>query len=138
MEALLDSIGTQIRETSSDCLITSARAWLEVGDVMSTDMTTISSDKTVISAAEMMAENRTSCIVVVDEGNVVGILTETDFLKRVAAKDEDFSGRRIVEIMSSPVQSVSSDLSILRASKIMEESMSNDCRSWKTSGWLGL
>jgi CBS domain-containing protein len=121
MEALLDSIGTQIRETISDCPITSARAWLEVGDVLSTNMTTISSDKTVISAAEMMADNRTSCIVVVDEGNVVGILTETDFLKRVAAKDEDFGGRRVVEIMSSPVESVSSDLSILKASKIMEE-----------------
>ncbi len=76
-----DLIKTRIRDASSDCLMTSLRVQLEVQDVMSKDTTTISSGESVVSATKTMCENNISCIVVVDNGSVAGILTETDLLK---------------------------------------------------------
>jgi transcriptional regulator with GAF, ATPase, and Fis domain len=83
-----------------------------VGDVMSKDVVTVCPDETVVSAAKMISENNISCIVVVDNGNVAGILTETDFLKRVVAEGKDFDEISVKEVMSSPVESIGSDLSV--------------------------
>lgn len=120
-ERFSNLVKTKIRNVYSDCSITSFRAWLEVGDMMSEDVTTISPDETVVSATKVMSENNISCIIVVDNGSVVGILTETDVLKRAVAQEKDFDKLRVREIMSSPVETISSDLSVLEAGKIMEE-----------------
>ena len=111
---------TRMRDASSDCLMTSLRIQLEVQDVMSQDMITISSDETVLSAAKTMCENNISCIVVVDNGSVAGILTETDLLKRIAAKEKDYSKITIAETMSCPVETIPVNLPVLEAVRIME------------------
>jgi len=84
---------------------------------MNTDVTTISPDETVVSAAKRMSGNKVSCIVVVDRAGVVGVLTETDILKRIAGRKNDFDKITVAEIMSSPVESVSPDLSVLEAAE---------------------
>ena len=56
-------------------------AWLQVGDVMSRDVVTIGLQQTVVSAAKLLASKNSSCIIVLDDGGISGILTETDFLK---------------------------------------------------------
>jgi len=98
----------------------SSQVQMEVRDVMSKDVATISPNKSVFSAAKMMSESNISCIVVVDNGIVLGILTETDLLRRVAEQEKDFTTIRVSEIMSSPVETIPSNLSILDAGKIME------------------
>ncbi len=80
---------------------------------MSTNVTTVSPDETVVSAVKTMSGNKMSCIVVVNDAKVVGILTETDILKRIAGRDHDFDKKSVAEIMSSPVETVSRDLSVL-------------------------
>ncbi|MHC4890840.1 MAG: CBS domain-containing protein, partial [Planctomycetota bacterium] len=94
---------------------------LTARDVMSKDVITIGSDETVAPAAKIMSDNSVSCIVVVDNGSVTGILTETDFLKRVADKKKDFDGIQVREIMSAPVESISPNLSVPEAIRIMED-----------------
>jgi len=118
----LDSTETRREYVSSDRLITSSGVWLNVGEVMSPDVATIFSDETVVSAARMMSEKNISCIVVLDdEGEMAGIVTETDFLERIVGRDRDLDRRRVREIMSSPVTSGSASLSVLEAADIMEE-----------------
>jgi len=112
------SIKSEISDIPSGRLITS-RNWLEVGDVMSKDIITISSDQCVFSAAKIMSESHISCIIVIDSENVVGILTETDILKRIAANERSFDKIRVAEIMSSPVECVPRNLSVLEASRVM-------------------
>jgi len=120
-ERFSNLVKSKIRNVYFDCSITSFRAWLEVGDVMTKDVITISSDETVVVAAKVMSENNISCIIVVDNGSVAGILTETDVLKKAVAKEKDFDKLSVGEIMSSPVESISSDLAVLEAGKIMEK-----------------
>ena len=113
-----DLIETRRKEILGDHLVTPSRLWLQVSDVMSTDVVTICPDQTIASAAQIMAENNISCLVVVDATKVAGIITETDFIKRVGIGKNDFNKVRVAEIMSSPVESIHPDFSILEANRI--------------------
>ncbi|MBN2475636.1 MAG: CBS domain-containing protein [Pirellulales bacterium] len=99
----------------------SARAWLEIREVMTRDVVTVSPDETMVSAAKIMSEHRVSCSVVVAEGRVAGILTETDFLKPAAGQCGNLAQVRVAEIMSSPVQTIAPSVSALEAGRIMED-----------------
>jgi len=87
---------------------------------MSKEVTTISPHETVVSAAKRMCEDNISCIIVVDNARVAGILTETDLLKGIAADEADFDKMPVTRIMSWPVESISPDLSVLEAGKVAE------------------
>lgn len=104
---------------ASDGYIISSWNWLNVGDVMSKEVATVCPDEIVISAAKIMSDKKISCLVVTDHANVVGIITETDVLRRVGSKDKFIFRTRLSQIMSSPVKSVPPDLSVLEAGKIM-------------------
>ena len=114
-----DSIEIQTDSIASDGLVISSWSWLNVGDVMSKEVATISPEEIVISAARIMSDSKISCLVVIDQGNVSGIVTETDVLRRVGENGKDIYRTKLGRIMSSPVESVTSDLSVLEASKIM-------------------
>jgi len=113
-----DFIKTRRKGFLGDHLVTASRVWLRVEDIMSKDVVTICPDQAIASAAQIMAENNISCLVVVDNAKVVGIITETDFLKMIGIGKNDFNKVKVVEIMSSPVHSVHPDFSILEASRI--------------------
>jgi len=85
-----DSAGTELLDLASDHLITSTQVWLEASDVMNKDVATMPPDGTAVKAAEMMAERSISSIIIVDAGSIAGIITETDLLRRVAAKGYEF------------------------------------------------
>jgi PAS domain S-box-containing protein len=118
---LNDLMAIQGSGVSSGRLITSSRTWLEVADVMSRDVATASPDTPVVSAAKVMSQKKISCLVVMDREDVAGILTETDVLRRVVRNGKDFYQTKLEQIMSSPVETVSSDLSVLNASEFMGE-----------------
>ncbi len=116
-----DSLESKIENVPLDRLITSARPWPATADVMSKNVITICPGDTVLSAAKAMSENGVSCIVVVDNGSVVGILTERDFLNIVAGKRTDLGRTTVAEVMSSPVQITSPKQSVFDAGRRMED-----------------
>lgn len=81
-------VSVEIRKSriASDELVISSWNWLNVGDVMSKEVATISPEEIVISAARIMSASKISCLVVMEQGNVLGIITETDILRRVGEK----------------------------------------------------
>jgi CBS domain-containing protein len=58
---------------------------LLVKEVMTNDPVTIAPDAPLAEAARLMLERKIGCVVVVEGGRVVGILTESDFVKRFAS-----------------------------------------------------
>ncbi len=58
---------------------------LTVGDIMSPDPITVAPDDTIQDAAEQMLENQVSGLPVVEDGRVVGIVTESDIFRLVVA-----------------------------------------------------
>jgi CBS domain-containing protein len=81
----------------------------KVGDVMSTDLLTISPQTTVAEAATMMGARQVGAALVTDaEGRLTGIFTERDIVKALAAHF-DAAGHPVDQWMTKEPSSVSSD-----------------------------
>ena len=52
-----------------------------VKEAMKSDVTTIAPDALLSTAAAIMMERKIGCLVVLDDGKIAGILTESDFVK---------------------------------------------------------
>ncbi len=59
----------------------------KVRDVMTPDPITAHPDTTVTEAAETMFKKKIGCLPVIEDGRVVGILTEADFVALMASGD---------------------------------------------------
>ncbi|MBP7049796.1 MAG: CBS domain-containing protein [Phycisphaerae bacterium] len=94
---------------------------LQAGDIMSREVITAAPQDTIASAARTMSEHNVSCVVVVEAGQAVGILTEKDVLKGVAGRDIDFHRLRVQERMTSPPVTIPPDTPILDAGRIMSD-----------------
>ena len=113
-------VESQIRHSFSSPLPATSRSWLEVGDIMTEDVATVCPGSSVVSAAKIMSDKNISCIIVSDNGDLSGIITETDLLKRAVADSNDFRKMKIDHVMSSPVRSLPRNLSVMDAGRIME------------------
>lgn len=81
-----------------------------VNEVMGSPLATARPGTTIAEAARRMSMDGISSLVVVDEGGVpVGIITERDILKAVAARRGDAADVPLGAVMSSPVATVRSD-----------------------------
>jgi len=120
-ERIRELIKNRMQDISSSCLVTTCRVWLRVKDVMSAEVVTIGPQQTMALAANMMADDSLSSLVVVDNGLVVGIITEKDFLEKVVAKSRSAIDIKVSEVMSGPVVSVSSEATVLEAGQVVEE-----------------
>jgi CBS domain-containing protein len=96
------------------------RRELRISDTMSREMITASADDTILSAARRMSENNVSCVVVIDDEMVIGIVTDKDILKGIAGHDTEFHRLRVGDRMSTPVEVVSPQTSVVAAGKLME------------------
>jgi CBS domain-containing protein len=57
---------------------------LVIKDIMTTDPATTTPDTPLADAARVMLERKIGCLPVLEDGRMVGILTESDFLRFVA------------------------------------------------------
>ena len=60
---------------------------LAVKDVMATEVVTITPDASLVYAARLLTERKIGCLPVVENGRLVGILTEGDFVALIARED---------------------------------------------------
>ena len=56
-------------------------AHVNVREIMTTEVTTIGPDDPALKAAELIWENKFGCLPVVDHDRVIGIITESDFVR---------------------------------------------------------
>jgi CBS domain-containing membrane protein len=61
---------------------------LFVKEVMSTDVITTTPDTPLVEVARVMMERKIGCLPVVENGRLVGIVTEADFVAMVARKSQ--------------------------------------------------
>jgi len=93
---------------------------ITVEDIMTKNPITINSKCTISEAAKLMSKNKIGSIIVVDENNnPIGIITERDLVVKVIAEDKDPRKTIIEEIMSKPVISVNSKTKLIDAARIM-------------------
>ena len=78
----------------------------QIRDIMEKNVITIENDKTAQEAAEIIAEKDISFLVVINDGIPEGVLSESDFVRKIAAMDKKSSEVKVSDIMSYKFRSV--------------------------------
>ena len=78
----------------------------QIRDIMEKNVITIENDKTAQEAAEIIAEKDISFLVVINDGIPQGVLSESDFVRKIAAADKKSSEIKVSDIMSYKFRSV--------------------------------
>ena len=89
-----------------------------VKDIMKKNVITIDESMSIQEAAQMMTDANVGCIIVTRKDLPVGIITERDFVTKIAAEGRPLF-TDVSEIMSLPLTTVSPDDTVWDAAEIM-------------------
>lgn len=95
----------------------------KVKDLMTKDVITINKEKTIVDAAKIIEDKGVGSLIITDNGNIVGVLTERDIITRCIAKQCDPAKTRVSEIMSTPVVAIDPEADTIDAAKLMVSKM---------------
>ena len=92
-----------------------------VKDIMNKPLT-IDFNKNVKVAGEKLRNTRRDAIIAVKNNKPVGLLTDSDLIKKIIAKNIKPSSLKIKNVMSRPLVTISPDENILEAARKMKRS----------------
>ena len=81
----------------------------------------IDADATVFDAIKRMVDSNVGALLVTDHGQVAGIVTERDYLRRVTLEGRTEEGTLVREIMTSPLVYVTPETSVEECMAVMTE-----------------
>jgi len=90
-----------------------------VRNVMKNQVITVDSSVTIKDAAKIMEDAGVGCVIVMERNVATGIVTERDFVRRVAAQEKPLSSP-VKEVMSSPLIVTSPDETIWELAELMK------------------
>ncbi len=73
----------------------------QVRDIMEKNVITIPLDKTALDAAKLLKEKEISFLVIVRDEKPLGIITERDIVRKIAAEDKTASSIKLENVMSA-------------------------------------
>jgi len=94
---------------------------MRIEKLMVKDVVTVPSDALVHESVKLMNKNRIGCLVVVDNDEVTGILTERDILERLVEKGKNPKETEVSEIMTKHIIFGDPDMELVDATRLMFE-----------------
>ncbi|HKM60072.1 MAG TPA: CBS domain-containing protein [Candidatus Bathyarchaeia archaeon] len=94
---------------------------MKIEEAMIKSVITLQEDVSVHEAVKLMNENRIGCLVVLQYGQVAGIVTERDLLEKVLEKCRNPKETKVTEIMTKRVIVGKPDMRLDDAAKLMFE-----------------
>jgi signal-transduction protein with cAMP-binding, CBS, and nucleotidyltransferase domain len=94
-------------------------AVLKVRDVMTANPVAVKAGASVIDAARLMTGREISSILVKEDNEFVGIMTDRDIVDRVVSQGRDPGTVKVSEVMSAPLLSISAEASVEEAAEKM-------------------
>ncbi|MEK6714249.1 MAG: CBS domain-containing protein [Nitrospirota bacterium] len=96
---------------------------IPVKRVMARNLVTVDKQTTVQEVARIMESKEVGSVLVLDKesGEIAGIVTERDIVKKVVAKGVDGSSYLVKGIMSSPLLTIDSSKTIFEAGDFMDQ-----------------
>ncbi|QGG46291.1 CBS domain-containing protein [Heliorestis convoluta] len=92
-----------------------------IRDIMTTDVTSLRSDQTLVDAAKTMSSLDVGAMPIVDNGKCVGIITDRDIVIRAVANGQDVNSTKIQSVMTKDLITASPDTDIHEAADTMAE-----------------
>jgi CBS domain-containing protein len=72
----------------------------QVQDIMEKNVITLEYNKSALDASKILKEKEISFLVIQKDGNPIGLVTERDIVRKIAAEDKKSSELTIQEVMS--------------------------------------
>ena len=91
-----------------------------VSQVMSKNVLTVEKSTSLQEAAQDMKKSNVGCVIVIENSKPLGIVTERDFVTKIAAEGRPLF-TDISEVMSSPLITINPEETVWEASEIMKE-----------------
>src|SRR5215213_6767187 len=92
-----------------------------VEEIMTTNPRTVNVDATVLEAAQVMRDNDIGDVIVVEDGQVTGIVTDRDIAVRAVADGREPEPTSVREIATTGIQAIEPDASVDDALRMMRE-----------------
>ncbi len=93
----------------------------QVLDIKGHQVQAIAPDASVLDAIRQMAENHIGALLVMDQGRLVGVLSERDYARKVVLMNRSSTSTPVRDIMSSPVISIAAQRTVDDAMRLMTE-----------------
>ena len=90
-----------------------------VKEAMKTNLAIVNPDISVLEATKLMKKRKIGNVLVVEKKQPVGILTESDVIKKVVAEGKNATDIKVKEVMSTPVIVIDPYCSLEEAIKTM-------------------
>lgn len=92
-----------------------------VKDAMTSNVVTVKPENSITDAAFLMAENEVDCLIVKSNGEPRGIITESDIINKVVAKDLRSSDISVEEIMTKNLIKIDPGRELNEAARFMSK-----------------
>ena len=90
-------------------------------EVMTKDLKTASGETLVIHGAQKMRDERIGSLLIEKKGDFIGIVTDTDIVRRAVAEGKDLSRTTLEGIMTTSIASIESIRSVHDAHDMMAD-----------------
>ncbi|MGC8608662.1 MAG: cyclic nucleotide-binding/CBS domain-containing protein [Thermoplasmata archaeon] len=90
-------------------------------DIMRDYKLTFSKDTNALEAAKTMARDHVGFMVIAENGEIKGMITEWDYVNKVVSKELDPASVKIGDIMNGPVISIAPDTPTYKVAEIMSK-----------------
>ncbi|GJL64745.1 MAG: histidine kinase [Nitrospirales bacterium] len=93
----------------------------DLAEIMKKEIKSIEAGQSLIMAARQMRDDRIGSLLVKANGDYVGVITETDVVRKAAAEGKDLSSLTVEAVMTKPVVSIESTKTVRDANDLMGE-----------------
>ena len=111
---------------------------IKVEQLMKKDLARVHSRNTAAAAAAMMQQRAIGSVFVERCGEIVGIVTESDIVRKVVGVNLLPERILVEEIMSAPVISIENNRSIIEAADLMESNQTRHLAVTKSGAIIGM
>ncbi len=92
-----------------------------LAEVMRKDIKSVKHTSRISEAAKLMKQDRVSALLVKQNNDFVGILTDTDIVRKGVAESKDLTSMTVQSIMTAPLITIGSHQSPREAQEMMSE-----------------
>ncbi len=92
-----------------------------VADIMSHPVITVDVGVNIRDVALLMTDKGVGCLIIVERGRPLGIVTKSDIIRRVVSSCKDPCIVKVEDVMSKPLITIGRDINILEAMRKMRE-----------------
>jgi CBS domain-containing protein len=94
---------------------------MKIGECMSKGVITLDIAKTALDASKILCTKNIGSVIITENKNAVGIVTERDIVQKVVAKQKNAKEQKLKDIMSKPLKAIEASQTIEDAALAMRE-----------------